>query len=750
MPVEVHVSGKKGNKIPRRDEFFDQAPAPDSVDDVMHDDDDEPMRVSVSWAEVGATADAVLGASGGVDPVVTEQHTASPRRGTHDLDDVPVTGAPDKTFQSLLEESLLQEADPENATPTRGTNTTPKTTESAPLRPFLRRGARSQRVAVTGSPSESNVSLSETKPRVDSHRVAKAPDSGKPATRARGGSYASAYLHEERDSKFGYDETETTRGGKTSTLGKHTPSKAVTAMDELAEFEALELELLLDSTSRAKSTSTRAGEGKASGMAPTVRHSQSMSRAESERVKLAAAMKNVNVNRLSDVSDNDGRFSDDGDAIGTRFSGKNSPKKIELEPKKKAPPLSPAASAFDDDESWDDDGVYGHFGDQRTSARKVAALSPQKPGAGAPPLIKSLFYGTSSDAAGKSKDTGKNRTSAPTTRAIGVTNATVSAARSALDAAAAQEAAAAARDASESVRRERERLEKDKVVFAKERRLFQKERQHEETQLQLLHADLDTKQHALDVGADKVKRDRQRLERESRRAAEIAPTKAERVELEDLRREIGRLTEEAKTSGAKHKASADRLRRQVTDLRDEVNELKGEKKRLEMTLLRGQDDGGGKSKKEKGTADERETRERELREQRELRERRDRAEMETLAREQQTRRHVEEQRERELRNASVSLRGDAENETGDDDRESDASDDDAGREDTINSRMTSQNESDTRLGRSSRGLGAGVSQRTTPTTHPEVVGVTVLEAAAAHELPSVRGKYCISQIPPTV
>jgi hypothetical protein len=43
-----------------------------------------------------------------------------------------------------------------------------------------------------------------------------------------------------------------------------------------------------------------------------------------------------------------------------------------------------------------------------------------------------------------------------------------------------------------------------------------------------------------------------------------------------------------------------------------------------------------------------------------------------------------------------------------------------------------------------------VSQRTTPTTHPEVLGVTVLEAAAAHELPSVRGKYCISQIPPTV
>ena len=134
------------------------------------------MRVSVSWASARDGADDVLGATAydgaAIDADVaaasvgfekdekdekdetsrvTEPQT---KENGFDLDDVPVPGAPQASFDALLEASLASASDPRAATPaspslapredsTKATMTakTPETSSAAP-RPFLKRGAK--------------------------------------------------------------------------------------------------------------------------------------------------------------------------------------------------------------------------------------------------------------------------------------------------------------------------------------------------------------------------------------------------------------------------------------------------------------------------------------------------------------------------------------------------------------------------------------------------------------------------------
>ena len=233
-----------------------------------------------------------------------------------------------------------------------------------------------------------------------------------------------------------------------------------------------------------------------------------------------------------------------------------------------------------------------------------------------------------------------------------------------------------------------------------------------------------------------MRRDRHRLERDARRAAETGSvTKRERTELESLKEVLAKATEEAKAKDAKHRAAADRLRRQVADLRDEVDELKGEKRRLEQQLLR-RGDAEREKRRGAGTVSKRDL----AREAREARERRDRDEMEQLAREQRERRAREEAREREML-----------------ERDDDASDSDAdSRRDDVESESESEASlSDAFRPRSEREgtlasrTPSGVrTERTEDANHAE--GVSAVEAAAAHRVPSVRDAPPRVGPPPTV
>ena len=194
------------------------------------------------------------------------------------------------------------------------------------------------------------------------------------------------------------------------------------------------------------------------------------------------------------------------------------------------------------------------------------------------------------------------------------------------------------------------------------------------------------------------------------------------------------------TLHAKHRAAADRLRRQVADLRDEVDELKGEKRRLEQQLLRR---GAGEAERGKRrgaglnahSASKRDLA-REAREARERRDRRDREEMEQLAREQRERRAREEARERELADVrdeedasddEESLESEPSN-SGDVIFEDEDEDEDA----KIGDRRRLRSEPRRRVGDPND---TGTISRD---TDDRALGVSAIEAAAAHRVPSVR------------
>jgi centromere protein J len=531
--------------------------------------------------------------------------------------------------------------------------------------------------------------------------------------------------------------------------------KSAREEDELAEFEALERELLAandanDDEKETRSEASAAAESRKAGRSTSnafpkngsARHAQGLGgegqarggdaeRAAGQRRRhrlgrrLAGRRRSLPFRSLRRARKNR-----------RGFPGVARPTEADGALRDRAPLASPTPPAFDDGDSWDDDafgGVADAFGGRSPTRAKAARSSPAKsparekrarPGEGAPELIKSLFYGASKAGASES------RSRAPKEDGRGVLRAErreakdpVSSARAAADAAAAAEAAAAARDAADAVRRERERLEKEKSAFAKEKRAAAKDLKSNETRLAEARDELESQKQKLEAQAERVRRDRQRLERDARRAAEAgSTTKRERTELESLREALAKATEEAKAKDAKHRAAADRLRRQVNDLRDEVDELKGEKRRLEQTLLRRQK-GAGDAEREKrrgaGAVSKRDLAREQLELAREQRERRDREEMEKLAREQRERRAREEARERD------SLLRD----------EEDASDEEDARSDSRRG-VDSEPESDASLSDSFR-----VSKRRERDTSKDPVdslGVSAVEAAAAHRVPSVR------------
>ena len=451
-------------------------------------------------------------------------------------------------------------------------------------------------------------------------------------------------------------------------------------------------------------------------------------RASVEKAKLAAAMRSV---RLDSDDDFDSDADEGGDDDVSFRAGAPARKDASSEaprdrpgegaPRRRSALASPTPPAFDDGDSWDDDafgGVADALGGQNQSPtpKSTERAFESRPGEGAPELIKSLFYGASKAGASGAPPRGaRARAPSPPRRAAARRTAFRPRARAA-EAAAAKEAAAAAKDAADAVRRERDRLEKEKSAFAKEKRVALKERQTQEARIADARDLLESQKHELEQRAERVRRDRQRLERDTRRAAENgAATKRERTELESLKEALAKATEEAKTRDAKHRAAADRLRRQVADLRDEVDELKGEKRRLEQQLLRR---GAGEAERGKRrgaglnahSASKRDLA-REAREARERRDRRDREEMEQLAREQRERRAREEARERELADARD---------------EEDASDE----EDT-------ESREDAESLESEPSLNDAILENTTDRDDREI-GVSAVEAAAAHRVPSVR------------
>ena len=222
------------------------------------------MRVSVSWASARDGADDVLGATAydgaAIDADVaaasvgfekdekdekdetsrvTEPQT---KENGFDLDDVPVPGAPQASFDALLEASLASASDPRAATPaspslapredsTKATMTakTPETASAAP-RPFLKRGARQQRVA---GDAEAKRAASAAAPSNSAARPA--ADGARPRAPA----------------SFGHGVAET-RGRAPSAPKSAHKQKSAREEDELAEFEALERELLRSSNDAKK------------------------------------------------------------------------------------------------------------------------------------------------------------------------------------------------------------------------------------------------------------------------------------------------------------------------------------------------------------------------------------------------------------------------------------------------------------------------------------------------------------------
>jgi hypothetical protein len=76
-----------------------------------------------------------------------------------DLDDVPVTGAPHKDFETLLQEQLAKEGGGGmggGAEPAKNAKTPPGATpRSASARKFLRKGARNERTTLTPTRDQS-------------------------------------------------------------------------------------------------------------------------------------------------------------------------------------------------------------------------------------------------------------------------------------------------------------------------------------------------------------------------------------------------------------------------------------------------------------------------------------------------------------------------------------------------------------------------------------------------------------------
>ena len=667
--VAPSSAGKKKNKMPRADR-----PGADSRED------DAGMRVSVTWERVNPDARAPMSDIDNVNlPAVTPASPAKlpplrdapappppvavaasvARASAMDLDETPVTGAPDKDFETLLREQLAKEERGGVGGGSKHAKTPPGATpRSASARKFLRKGARMERTTPPAAKHGSAAAKHGSKPRAALGSKA----TSKPSRRTGTSSYAFD------DSEPVDVETEPAPAERGDASDGHPMSREENEAAELAEFEALERELAVDpGPARATSSFVPAAQKAAGGKKSAVR--VAAARASTS----AGGFKKVSAASTPPDDDDDASDESDGFAVEDHFGGASRRTAGSARTAASAPPV-----AFDDDEEFSDDeetaipigeSSYANYPEDdhfrraddddrvkpRTSKTDHAAaasdaLASSKPGDGAPALIQSLFYGNerrpgsrvgsrvtthTTDAA----NAGKKTAPAKSRDAEGA----MAKAEAAM--ADATEAKAAADDAAARVRRERDRLERDKSSFAQEKRAAARERQTWEKQRADANAAMAQEREEIKADAERLRRDRQRLERDSKRVLSALPTKKERTEIEDLREKLARAREDQRAKDTKQRHTVDRLRAQIVDLQTEVAELKGEKRRLEQQIL-----DGGKEAKYGQVEEEEEEEEEEAefeRKRRELRER-EAEEEERAERRREREQKMREDREREL------------------------------------------------------------------------------------------------------
>ena len=671
-------AGKKKNKMPRGDRA---SLAGASLAD------DAGMRVSVTWEQVNPDAQRapmtdidnlnlpkvtppspsklppLRDAPHPPPPVVTERPSSSTAM---DLDDVPVTGAPHKDFETLLQEQLAKEGGGGGmgggAEPAKNAKTPPGATpRSASARKFLRKGARNERTTLTPP---------GIKP---SHPTLK------PSKKAAGSKATASRTSKTID--YGFDDSEPIEDVKPKAAVKpkggrgRVPSPGATKRQdarlarenseaaELAEFEALERELAVVDPSSEQRTAP----------GPSFKPAAKKS-AQAAALRAAATRALEDENGESDSSDGDDAF-----AVEDHFGGA-----LRSASHVKGPSVP---VAFDDDEEFSEDeaadaAAYDnypqndHFRRAEPSSAGVnsvdtnrrtiesvsgaaASVNDDAPGDGAPALIQSLFYngnegrkgsrvGSRVVNAGHEPDAGAKRlpNSGSSTQKA---NSDAAMAKAQAAAASAAEVKAAADDASARVKRERDRLEREKSAFAQEKRAAARERQTWEKQRKDATASIASEREEIKADADRLRRDRQRLERDSKRVLSALPTKKERTEMDDLKEKLARAQEDQRAKDTKQRHTVDRLRAQIADLQTECAELKGEKRRLEQQILDGGAQGAPKRYEMDDDAEEErradELREREAEEEERAARRREREQRDREDRE----RELELERERELR-----------------------------------------------------------------------------------------------------
>jgi centromere protein J len=467
-----------------------------------------------------------------------------------DLDDVPVTGAPHKDFETLLQEQLAKEGGGGGmgggAEPAKNAKTPPGATpRSASARKFLRKGARNERTTLT--PPGIKASHPTLKPSKTT------------------GSKAAA-SHTSKTIDYGFDDSEPIEDVKPKAVkpkgGRgRVPSPGATKRQdarlarendeaaELAEFEALERELAVVDPSSEQRTAP----------GPSFKPAAKKS-AQAAALRAAATRALEDENGESDSSDGDDEF-----AVEDHFGGA-----LRSASHVKGPSVP---VAFDDDEEFSEDeaadaAAYDnypqndHFRRAEPSSIGVnsvdtarhqlesvsgaaASVHDDAPGDGAPALIQSLFYngnegrkgsrvGSRVVNAGYEPDAGAKRLPNSGSLSTQKANSDAAMAKAQAAAASAAEVKAAADDASARVKRERDRLEREKSAFAQEKRAAARERQTWEKQRKDATASIAAEREEIKADADRLRRDRQRLERDSKRVLSALPTKKERTEMDDL------------------------------------------------------------------------------------------------------------------------------------------------------------------------------------------------------------------------
>ena len=344
--VAPSSAGKKKNKMPRADR-----PGADSRED------DAGLRVSVTWERVNPDARAPMSDIDNVNlPAVTPASPAKlpplrdapappppvavaasvARASAMDLDETPVTGAPDKDFETLLREQLAKEERGGVGGGSKHAKTPPGATpRSASARKFLRKGARMERTTPPAAKHGSAAAKHGSKPRAALGSKA----TSKPSRRTGTSSYAFD------DSEPVDVETEPAPAERGDASDGRPMSREENEAAELAEFEALERELAVDpGPARATSSFVPAAQKAAGGKKSAVR--VAAARASTS----AGGFKKVSAASTPPDDDDDESDESDGFAVEDHFGGASRRTAGSARTAASAPPV-----AFDDDEEFSDD-----------------------------------------------------------------------------------------------------------------------------------------------------------------------------------------------------------------------------------------------------------------------------------------------------------------------------------------------------------------------------------------------------------